>query len=139
MNKVRKQTPMKRLRELKYSRAWLESEQERLARLRSALNGSRDQQLNPAGVTLPPRPGDRIGAQLAAIEEQEARIQHSWVLLEASVRAAEYLIKDLPEAQQEIMRLRYLEGKTWAQVVKEAGCTRHQALCRHTRAISHLK
>jgi len=107
---MEKQT-LKQYRSILREIAQLEEEKHRtLERLQGAAAGTHRVH---AGLCTAP---DRIGTMLARCEHYQRVIDARLDALIDLREEIEQAIADLPSAERQLLRLRYIEGKTWEQV-----------------------
>lgn len=71
-----------------------------------------------------------VQAERYALQKQLAQAQlKNW----ARIRQLK-----LTDGQWRVMRLRYVQGLTWAQIVERCGCTKQYVLREHNRALEQL-
>lgn len=97
----------------------------------------------PSGVQLDGMPrgsgvGDPVAAVVAQREALEARYWEKVHSLYAAQARVEDLIEALEPTERQVMRCRYLEGKTWEEVCVAVGYSWRQTHNIHARALDKL-
>lgn len=94
----------------------IEGLQERIARIRSALEGSaiRIRDL-PGGAS---KERDRMATDVARLLELEDQLKARVLEYETELIVIDEALAALPSPEQEIMRLRYVDGLKWRQVAQ---------------------
>lgn len=123
------------IRDIRDMKRKLESLDERIARLRSAMEGgNRIMRLMPGGG----KNEDRLAADMARLLDMEKRSLAKKVDLEAAIMDAEQQIEFLPEQQQKILRLRYVDGANRDEEAKKAGYSMSHCRTIHAKAMKNL-
>lgn len=69
---------------------------------------------------------DRLADYAAELDELECELTGEMIALEKQIAVVEAELAKLPENQEKVLRLRYLNGLTWMQVSKRANyCERY--------------
>lgn len=104
-------------------RSEIESLSERITRLRSqAERMSRPLSLAPSGG----QQRDELAEYAAKLDALERELTGRMISLEEQLREVEEWLSVLPAQQSKVMRLRYVEGKSWDEVSAAADLsTRH--------------
>lgn len=84
-------------------------------------------------------PSDKMAGAVAKLVDLQREYVAEVAEIENSLQAAELALCALPEQQALIMRLRYIEGLSWANVARRAGLTCRHCLKIHEKAISNLQ
>jgi RNA polymerase sigma factor (sigma-70 family) len=124
------------LRAVRYAHLQVRSLNERIARLRSALEGCTARPLSPlpqGGTTA----RDKLGDDVARLLELEERRRKQIIDLEMLLEKVEKWIDELPPQQAQVMRLRYVDGLDWRQVARRASYTSEH--CRKINAMACRK
>lgn len=103
------------LRAVRYSCLQIKSLEERIARLRSATEGCAAKPLGlfPGGGG---RVRDKLGDDVARLLELEGRRRKQIIDLEMKMQEVDSWLDKLPPLQATVVRLYYVEGKTWRQI-----------------------
>lgn len=91
--------------------------QERIERLRSRAEYTQ-QQLGECGRSDPTR--DRLAEYVAELDELERQLTGEMIALEKQLVIVDAELAKLPENQEKVLRLRYVEGMSWEKVAKQA-------------------
>lgn len=107
------------IRKIRVQREKIEFIQERITRLRSAMEiGTRQMQDVPGGSNYAV---DRLAKDMAKLDELERQLCDAAVELRMEENYIAYSFRDLPERQRCVMELRYVEGLSWRQVADKMG------------------
>lgn len=112
---------LQNLKQYRWRRQQVDTLQERIARLRAALEGT------TARATYESLGGgasgqtDKMAAQVAKLLELEAELQARVIDLETALQEVEAWLDRLPPDEARVLSLRYIEGLTWSQVERVAG------------------
>jgi DNA-directed RNA polymerase specialized sigma subunit len=113
----------------------LESLDERILRLRAAMEpGAQHLSKMPHGTAE----RDKMAAFMAKLDELESQRVYDVVALEERAERACKAITILPEQQQTIIRLRYIEGLCWRDVSRQTRYCRRQCTYIHANAMERL-
>ena len=117
------------LKNVRRQKLRVEALQERIERLRSRAEYTQ-QQLGEYGRSDPTR--DRLAEYVAELDELERQLTGEMIALEKQLVFVDAELAKLPENQEKVLRLRYVEGLGWEQVARKVGystrqCTRIQA------------
>ena len=117
------------LKNVRRQKLRVESLQERIERLRSRAEYTQ-QQLGECGRSDPTR--DRLAEYVAELDELERQLTGEMIALEKQLVFVDAELAKLPENQEKVLRLRYVEGLGWERVARKVGystrqCTRIQA------------
>jgi len=128
---------MQDLKDLRSQRYKIESLEERIARLRSAMEmGTRRMREVPGGGNYAV---DRLSNDIARLDELERELMDEVMQLEQDIRFAEYSIDTLPEPQQKILRLRYIDGLSWQRIAQRTNYSVDHCFTLHRMATKKLK
>lgn len=108
---------------------------ERIACIRADIERTTAVLRNGGGGT----PSDKMSAAVAKLVDLQQKYVAEVAEIENSLQRAESALCALPEQQALIMRLRYVEGLSWANVARRAGLTCRYCLKIHEKAISNLQ
>ncbi|MEN6595733.1 MAG: sigma factor-like helix-turn-helix DNA-binding protein [Clostridiaceae bacterium] len=89
--------------------------EERIERLRSRAEYNQ-RQLGECGRSDPTR--DRLAEYTAELDELERELTGEMIALEKHLVVVDAELAKLPENQEKVLRLRYLEGMSWTRVSK---------------------
>lgn len=125
------------LRAVRDAHIQIQSLTERIARLRSALEGCTAKPLSkmPRGRSAS---RDKLGDDVARLLELEERRRKQIIDLEIRLEDVEKWIEGLPPHQAKVMRLRYVDGLSWRQVAKRAGYSYDRVRHIHSDAMGKL-
>ena len=118
------------LKNVRRQKLRVEALQERIERLRSRAEYTQ-QQLGECGRSDPTR--DRLAEYVAELDELERQLTGEMIALEKQLVVVDAELAKLPENQEKVLRLRYVEGKSWIKVSKEAGYCERQ--CRRFKIL----
>ena len=111
------------LKNVRRQKLRVEALQERIERLRSRAEYAQ-QQLGECGRSDPTR--DRLAEHVAELDELERKLTGEMITLEKQLVVVDAELAKLPENQEKVLRLRYVDGHSWDLTAKKAGyCTRH--------------
>lgn len=100
----------------------VEALQERIERLHSRAEYTQ-QQLGECGRSDPTR--DRLAEYVAELDGLERHLTGEMIALEKQLVAVDMELAKLPENQEKVLRLRYLEGLGWEKLARRVGyCAR---------------
>ena len=91
----------------------VEALQERIERLRSRAEYTQ-QQLGECGRSDPTR--DRLAEYVAELDELERQLTDEMIALEKQLVVLDAELAKLPENQEKVLRLRYLDGLKWKEI-----------------------
>ena len=94
----------------------VEALQERIERLRSRAEYTQ-QQLGECRRSDPTR--DRLAEYVAELDELERELTGEMIALEKQLVFVDAELAKLPENQEKVMRLRYVEGLRWYEVARK--------------------
>jgi len=110
------------LKNVRRQKLRVESLQERIERLRSRAENTQ-QQLGECGQSDPTR--DRLAEYVAELDGVERQLTGEMIALEKQLVIVDAELAKLPESQEKVLRLRYVEGMSWKKVaIKSAYCER---------------
>ena len=115
------------LKNVRRQKLRVEALQERIERLRSRAEYTQ-QQLGECGRSDPTR--DRLAENVAELDGLERELTGEMITLEKQLVAVDAELEKLPENQEKVLRLRYVEGLTWEKVARKVGYSE-----RHCRRI----
>lgn len=101
------------LKNVRRQKLRVESLQERIEQLRSRAEYTQ-QQLGECGRSDPMR--DRLVEYVAELDELERQLTGEMILLEKQLVVVDAELAKLPENQEKVLRLRYMEGMSWRKV-----------------------
>jgi DNA-directed RNA polymerase specialized sigma24 family protein len=101
----------------------VETLQERIERLRSRAEYTQ-QQLGECGRSDPTR--DRLAEYVAELDELERQLTGEMIALEKQLVFVDAELAKLPENQEKVLRLRYVEGLGWKKVASLTGYCERQ-------------
>lgn len=126
------------LQAVRYARLQIISLEERIIRLRSALESctAKPLTLMPGGR---PSSRDKLGDDVARLLELEERQRKQIIELEEMVEKIEMHINGLHPLQAAVIRLYYIDGKSWRQISRALNY--NADYCRQVRdsALKHLR
>lgn len=98
--------------------------EERIERLRSRAEYNQ-RQLGECGRSDPTR--DRLAEYAAELDELERELTGEIIALEKQLAVVDAELAKLPESQEKVLRLRYLEGLSWRIVAEKSGYCEKQS------------
>ncbi len=101
------------LKNVRRQKLRVEALQERIERLRSRAEYTQ-QQLGECGRSDPTR--DRLAEYVAELDELERQLTGEMIALEKQLVVVDSELAKLPENQEKVLRLRYIEGLSWCKV-----------------------
>ena len=101
------------LKNVRRQKLRVESLQERIERLRSRAEYTQ-QQLGECGRSEPTR--DRLAEYVAELDELERELTGEMIALEKQLVIVDAELAKLPENQEKVLRLRYVEGHKWETI-----------------------
>ena len=101
------------LKNVRRQKLRVESLQERIERLRSRAEYTQ-QQLGECGRSDPTR--DRLAEYVAELDELERQLTGEMIALEKQLVVVDAELAKLPENQEKVLRLRYVEGHKWETI-----------------------
>lgn len=101
------------LKNVRRQKLRVESLQERIERLRSRAEYTQ-QQLGECGRSDPTR--DRLAEYVAELDELERELTGEMIALEKQLVIVDAELAKLPENQEKVLRLRYVEGHKWETI-----------------------
>lgn len=113
------------LKNVRRQKLRVEALQERIERLRSRAEYTQ-QQLGECGRSDPTR--DRIAEYVAELDELERQLTGEMIALEKQLVVVDAELAKLPENQEKVLRLRYVEGMNWRKVADKVGYSTRQAI-----------
>lgn len=116
---------------LRVMRQEIESKRERIARLRSQMERMTQAPSLVPGGGLPQTLEDQMAKYLALEDELASAI----LALEYDINYAETVIDQLPASEALIMRLRYVDGKSWNKVARSSGYSVDHCFTLHRHAL----
>lgn len=99
----------------------IESLEERIARLRSALEGGAAALSQTPKAT--PKENDVFGARIAQLIDMERQLVERVAEREFQLRTVDKWLEALPHADSTVIRLRYVDGLPWRKVAKKVNYT----------------
>ncbi len=125
-----------RIKDIRSYQDRISSLQERIVRLRSAMEITARQLTDmPHGNNV----RDRLADDMAKLDELERQLVEETISLETAVADAEKAISKLPDAEQKIMRLRYVDGFGWRKVSKTSNYSVQHCFRLHSMALRKLR
>ncbi len=117
------------LKNVRRQKLRVEALQERIERLRSRAEYNQ-RQLGECGRSDPTR--DRLAEYAAELDELERELTGEMIALEKQLVGVDTELAKLPENQEKVLRLRYVEGLCWERVSKKLHyCERYcRRLCK---------
>ncbi len=117
------------LKNVRRQKLRVEALQERIERLRSRAEYTQ-QQLGECGRSDPSR--DRLAEYVAELDELELQLTGEMITLEKQIVVVDAELSKLPENQEKVLRLRYIEGMKWEDIARKTNYNE-----RHCRFISN--
>lgn len=104
------------LKNVRRQKLRVEALQERIERLRSRAEYNQ-RQLGECGRSDPTR--DRLAEYAAELDELERELTGEMIELEKQLAVVDAELAKLPENQEKVLRLRYMEGLGWEKVARK--------------------
>ena len=104
------------LKNVRRQKLRVEALQERIERLRSRAEYTQ-QQLGECGRSDPTR--DRLAEYVAELDGLERQLTGEMIALEKQLVVVDAELAKLPENQEKVLRLKYMEGLRWRQVAQK--------------------
>ena len=104
------------LKNVRRQKLRIETLQERIERLRSRAEYTQ-QQLGECGRSDPTR--DRLAEYAAELDELERELTGEMIALEKQLLIMDAKLAKLPENQEKVLRLKYVEGLRWCEVARK--------------------
>ena len=104
------------LKNVRRQKLRVEALQERIERLRSRAEYTQ-QQLGECGRSDPTR--DRLAEYVAELDELESQLTGEMIALEKQLVFVDADLAKLPENQEKVLRLRYVDGVKWCDIAKK--------------------
>jgi DNA-directed RNA polymerase specialized sigma24 family protein len=101
------------LKNVRRQKLRVEALQERIERLRSRTEYTQ-RQLGECGRSDPTR--DRLAEYVAELDELERELTSELISLEKKLLAVDAELAKMPENQEKVLRLRYVNGLSWRKV-----------------------
>ena len=101
------------LKNVRRQKLRVESLQERIERLRSRAEYTQ-QQLGECGRSDPTR--DRLAEYVAELDALERELTGEMIALEKQLVVVDAELAKLPENQEKVLRLRYIDGLSWRKI-----------------------
>ena len=120
------------LKNVRRQKLRVEALQERIERLRSRAEYTQ-QQLGECGRSDPTR--DRLAEYVAELDGLERQLTGEMIALEKQLVIVDAELAKLPENQEKVLRLRYVEGMSWRKVASQMGYSERQCI----RLIDNIK
>jgi len=128
-------TAVDHIKNIRMYREKIASIEERIARLRSAMEmGSRQLTGMPRNTDVQ----DRLANDIVRLDALERQLIGETLRFEIAVAEAEQAIDRLPGAQRIIMRLRYIEGLSWRRVSEKSFYGIRHCFKLHDKALRSL-
>ena len=105
------------LKNVRRQKQRVEELQDRIERLRSRAEYTQ-QQLGECGRSDPTR--DRLAEHVAELDELERELTGEMIALEKQLVIVDAELARLPEHQERVLRLRYIDGLSWKKVSRLA-------------------
>ena len=112
----------------------VEALQERIERLRSRAEYTQ-QQLGECGRSDPTR--DRLAENVAELDGLEPQLTGEMIALEKQLVVVDAELAKLPENQEKVLRLRYVEGLNWRNISEITNYSERQCI-RFTKRTSSM-
>ena len=117
------------LKNVRRQKLRVEALQERIERLRSRAEYTQ-QQLGECGRSDPTR--DRLAEYVAELDGLERQLTGEMIALEKQLVVVDAELAKLPENQEKVLRLRYVEGMAWEKIARKVGYSVRQ--CRRIQS-----
>ena len=124
------------LKNVRRQKLRVEALQERIERLRSRAEYTQ-QQLGECGRSDPTR--DRLAEYVAELEELERQLTGELIALEKQLVFVDAELAKLPENQEKVLRLRYVNCYTWNEIAKQTHYSVRNCQLNHRKAIITTK
>ncbi len=113
------------LKNVRHQKLRVEALQERIERLRSRAEYNQ-RQLGECGHSDPMR--DRLAEYAAELDELERELTGELIELEKQLAVVDAELEKLPENEEKVLRLRYVEGLNWGKVADETKYCERQCI-----------
>ena len=113
------------LKNVRRQKLRVESLQERIERLRSRAEYTQ-QQLGECGRSDPTR--DRLAEYVAELDELDRQLTGEMIAMEKKLVFVDAELAKLPENQEKVLRLRYVEGMSWRKVAEKTNYSERQSI-----------
>jgi DNA-directed RNA polymerase specialized sigma24 family protein len=123
------------LKKVRRQKLRVEALQERIERLRSRAEYNQ-RQLGECGRSDPTR--DRLAEYAAELDELERELTGEMIALEKQLAAVDVELAKLPENQEKVLRLRYMEGMGWRKVAVKMNYCEQYCKSIHVKARSNI-
>lgn len=111
------------LKNVRRQKLRVEALQERIERLRSRAEYNQ-RQLSECGRSDPSR--DRLAEYAAELDELERELTGEMIALEKQLVDVDADLAKVPENQEKVLRLRYVEGMSWRRIAEKTGYCERQ-------------
>ena len=122
------------LKNVRRQKLRVEALQERIERLRSRAEYTQ-QQLGECGRSDPTR--DRLAEYVAELDGLERQLTGEMIALEKQLVVVDAELAKLPENQEKVLRLRYVEGLNWRNISEITNYSERQCI-RFTKRTSSM-
>lgn len=123
------------LKNVRRQKLRVESLQERIERLRSRAEYTQ-QQLGECGRSDPTR--DRLAEYVAELDELERQLTGEMIALEKQLVFVDAELAKLPENQEKVLRLRYVNCQTWNEIAHQTHYSARNCQIYHLKAIHRI-
>ena len=123
------------LKNVRRQKLRVESLQERIERLRSRAEYTK-QQLGECGRSDPTR--DRLAEYVAELDELERQLTGEMIALEKQLVVVDAELAKLPENQEKVLRLRYVNCYTWNEIARQTHYSARNCQMNHAKAIINV-
>ena len=123
------------LKNVRRQKLRVESLQERIERLRSRAEYTQ-QQLGECGHSDPTR--DRLAEYVAELDELERQLTGEMIALEKQLAFVDAELAKLPENQEKVLRLRYVNCQTWNEIAHQTHYSARNCQINHRKAIHRI-
>lgn len=117
------------LKNVRRQKLRVEALQERIEQLRSRAEYTQ-QRLGECGRSDPTR--DRLAEYVAELDELERQLTGEMITLEKQLLVVDAELAKLPENQERVLRLRYVEGLAWERIARKVSYSSRQ--CRRIQS-----
>ena len=124
------------LKNVRRQKLRVESLQERIERLRSRAEYTQ-QQLGECGRSDPTR--DRLAEYVAELDELERQLTGEMIALEKQLVFVDAELAKLPENQEKVLRLRYVNCYTWNEIARQTHYSVRNCQLNHMKAFITTK